>query len=143
MKLLVHRGTGTVINLDDDVFVIETDNLTDQENDIIESGSDSGIAEVAHRAGTRLTPTTEDEALSQVCKWASQFWWVTSVITTGDIANMVRDDFRKTDPSEVTKIVEAVKNTRAWVKYMEEGMSEEGFRALEDTIYEVIEGNAL
>ena len=62
MKLLVHRGTGTVINLDDDVFVIETDNLTDQENDIIESGSDSGIAEVAYRAGTPIS------------------WWVTEQV---------------------------------------------------------------
>lgn len=55
MKLIVHAGTGTVINADDDVYVIETDSLTDADTNLIEDGNDTEIAEVAKRNGRRIS----------------------------------------------------------------------------------------
>lgn len=56
MKLIVHRGTGTVIDADDDVYVIDTDAIKDEAIiKLLEDGDESDVVEVAVMNGTKIT----------------------------------------------------------------------------------------
>ena len=52
MKLLIHAGTGTVINADDGVFFLDTDTLNDDERRHIKRGLDDDDDEVLIEVGT-------------------------------------------------------------------------------------------
>ena len=55
MKYLVHAGTGTIINADDDVFVLDTALLDDQTMLMLTEGGDEDLAEFAQIKGKRLS----------------------------------------------------------------------------------------
>jgi len=56
MKLIVHKGTGTVIDADDGVYVIDTDAIKDEALiKLLEDGDESDIVEVAVMNGNKLT----------------------------------------------------------------------------------------
>ena len=56
MKLIIHAGTGTIIDLDDDVFYLDTNDLSvDQKKAILEDDSDEEIINLASEKGRRLT----------------------------------------------------------------------------------------
>lgn len=56
MKLIVHRGTGTVIDADDGVYVIDTDAIKDEAIiKLLEDGDESDVVEVAVMNGTKIT----------------------------------------------------------------------------------------
>lgn len=54
MKLLVHTGTGTFFDIDDDVYLVDTDNLTDEEVMAFIEGWDKGIVDVTLEKGQRV-----------------------------------------------------------------------------------------
>jgi hypothetical protein len=55
MKLIVHAGTGTVIDADDGVFVIDTDLIRDEALvALLEDGDEYEIVEIAKDKGRRL-----------------------------------------------------------------------------------------
>lgn len=63
MKLIVHRGTGTVIDADDGVYVIDTDAIKDEAIiKLLEDGDESDVVEVAVMNGTKIT--SEDMELN-------------------------------------------------------------------------------
>lgn len=56
MKLIIHAGTGTIIDLDDDVFYLDTNDLSvDQKKAILEDDSNEEIVNLASEKGRRLT----------------------------------------------------------------------------------------
>lgn len=56
MKLIIHAGTGTIIELDDDVFYMDTNDLTvDEKKAVLDDDSDSVIVDLAVEHGRRLT----------------------------------------------------------------------------------------
>lgn len=63
MKLIVHAGTGTIINADDSVFVLDTDVLTDDENQLIDDDENSTV-ELAIKKGRLLTNDALDVTTS-------------------------------------------------------------------------------
>lgn len=54
MKLIIHAGTGTIIDLDDDVFYLDINNLTIDEKQAI-LDDDSELVNLASEKGRRLT----------------------------------------------------------------------------------------
>jgi len=53
---IVHLGTGTILMAQDDVVVIDTDDLTDEERDALgdEMDWDKDFADIAERKGTDI-----------------------------------------------------------------------------------------
>lgn len=58
MKLIIHAGTGTIINADDDVFVLDTKRLTEDELALIDNEHDA--VDLAKSKGRRLTKDALD-----------------------------------------------------------------------------------
>lgn len=54
MKLIIHAGTGTIIDLDDDVFYLDINNLTIDEKQAI-LDDDAELVSLASEKGRRLT----------------------------------------------------------------------------------------
>lgn len=54
MKLIIHAGTGTIIDLDDDVFYLDINNLSIDEKQAI-LDDDSELVSLASEKGRRLT----------------------------------------------------------------------------------------
>lgn len=54
MKLLVHTGTGTFFGIDDGVYVVDTDNLTDEEVMAFIEGWDKELVDVTLDKGQRV-----------------------------------------------------------------------------------------
>jgi hypothetical protein len=139
MKLIIHAGTGTVIPADDEVFIVDTDNLTDEENALIEYGSDSNAGEVARRAGTNLaTPyANEEEALTLYYDMKQKFGWVGVIYNDEDIDNVLPEGTQIEREAMKNKI----KTTRMWQKHMEDALCQEGTACLHDAMDEATEGN--
>lgn len=59
MKLIIHEGTGTIIDADDGVFYLNTDTLNDDDRTEIKNGlendDDDVLVEFAARLGRRIT----------------------------------------------------------------------------------------
>lgn len=55
MKMLVHTGTGTFFGVDDDVYVIDTDDLSDEDLEAFIEGWDSNIRRICERSGKVIT----------------------------------------------------------------------------------------
>lgn len=51
---LVHAGTGTIINGSDDVYILDTADLTDAQTAVLESGDDSEIVDLAIKLNKRF-----------------------------------------------------------------------------------------
>jgi hypothetical protein len=114
MKLIVHAGTGTVIDADDGVFVIDTDLIRDEALvALLEDGDEDEIVEVAKDKGRRLdsvdlemtyqncmvfTPTalryeaTENEAVSTVGPEILEWVATTSAENLGYVAELILND---------------------------------------------------
>jgi uroporphyrinogen-III synthase len=55
MKLIIHAGTGTVIDADDDVFIIDTNLIHDDVlGPFLEDGDEEEIVEIAKENGRRI-----------------------------------------------------------------------------------------
>ena len=55
MKLIIHAGTGTIIDFDDNVFYLDTNDLSiDEKKAILEDDSDEEIVSLASVKGRRL-----------------------------------------------------------------------------------------
>lgn len=46
MKLIYHVGTQTIIEVDNDVYIVDTDDLTKTENESLEDGDDCILEDV-------------------------------------------------------------------------------------------------
>lgn len=56
MKLIVHVGTGTVIDADDKVFVIDTDAIHDEAlGKLLEDGDEADVVNIAKEKGRRIS----------------------------------------------------------------------------------------
>lgn len=55
MKLIVHPGTGTIIDADDRVYVVDTDAITDKALvSLLEDGDESDVVDIALTNGRRI-----------------------------------------------------------------------------------------
>lgn len=55
MKLIVHAGTGTVIDADDGVFIIDTDLIHDEAlGKLLEEGDEQDVVDIAKDKGRRI-----------------------------------------------------------------------------------------
>ena len=55
MKLIVHAGTGTIIDADDDVYIIDTDAIKDESlGALLEDGDESEVIDIAIKSGRKL-----------------------------------------------------------------------------------------
>lgn len=57
-RYLVHAGTGTIINADDGVYLIDTEILTPENTAIVENGDETEIVELAQRIGQPINDLT-------------------------------------------------------------------------------------
>ena len=56
MKLIVHAGTGTIIDADDGVFLIDTDVIHDEAlGKLLEDGDESDVVAIAKNKGRRIS----------------------------------------------------------------------------------------
>ena len=112
MKLIVHAGTGTIIDADDGVFVIDTDLVQNEAlGDFLDDDDETAIVEIAQEKGRRLnsaelemthansiafTPSalryeaTELDVDSRLAEWvsttsASNLEYVASLIMNDDL----------------------------------------------------------
>ncbi len=78
---------------------------------------------------------TEEQALDLVAKLAKQFGWKYAMFTQDEIKEAWDrvTDYKPITPEQMTE----VKNTRMWVKYLEESMITDGLEAIEETVYEI------
>lgn len=61
MKLIIHAGTGTIIDADDQVFILDMNDLTDEERkEALVDENDDLIVELAKSKGSRLTEDALD-----------------------------------------------------------------------------------
>lgn len=62
MKLIYHIGTGTIIDIDNDVYIIDTDDMTETENQALEEGDDHILEDVVETGrGTLLVNALGNE----------------------------------------------------------------------------------
>lgn len=54
MKLLVHTGTGTFFEIDDGVYIVDTDNLNDEEVMAFIEGWDKDLVDITLEKGQRV-----------------------------------------------------------------------------------------
>ena len=84
---------------------------------------------------TTLNNYTEEQALKIVAQLARQFGWKYAIFTTDDITDAWGrvTNYKPITPEQMTE----VKNTRMWVKYLEELMIADGLEAIEEMVYEI------
>ena len=80
---------------------------------------------------TTSTNYTEEQALALVSKFVAQFGWQTAIITNQDIATAWEEITGRQISAE---ILADVKDTRMWVRYLDEAMVREGMEYLYETL---------
>lgn len=54
---LIHAGTGTIIDADDGVYILDSENLTEEQTAVLESGDDTEIVALATELNKRFQMT--------------------------------------------------------------------------------------
>jgi len=63
-RYLVHAGTGTIINADDGVYLIDTEILIPENTAIMENGDETEIVELAQKIGQPINDLTYGNVMS-------------------------------------------------------------------------------
>lgn len=53
---LIHAGTGTIIDADDGVYLLDSDNLNAEQTSVLENGDDDEIVSLAIEINKRFRP---------------------------------------------------------------------------------------
>jgi hypothetical protein len=59
-RYIVHAGTGTIIDIDDGTYIIDTENMTDEQADVLADGDDQQIADLAKSIGEKASSVITD-----------------------------------------------------------------------------------
>ncbi|MGA0847941.1 MAG: hypothetical protein ACO395_04680 [Pontimonas sp.] len=59
-RYIVHAGTGTIIDIDDDTYIIDTAKLSDEQSDVLADGDDAQIVDLAKSVGEKASSVITD-----------------------------------------------------------------------------------
>jgi hypothetical protein len=132
-KLIIDTQTATILNIEH-CYIIEANELS------VDDFTSSELQMVADRCGQpirALDDYTEEQALDLMWSLARRFGWKGTMFTP----NYVRDALEeRVGLNEATdEQIQAVMETRMWVKHLDDAMYREGMECLYDAISEVLD----
>lgn len=132
-KLIIDTQTATILNIEH-CYIIDADELPDY---YLISSELQLVADRCGQPVRALDDHTEEQALELMWSLARRFGWKGTMFTS----NYVRDALEeRVGLNEATdEQIQAVMETRMWVKHLDDAMYREGMECLYDAISEVLD----